>query len=264
MATDIELVDALDTTWSSIAALAAGFSEADWRAPSPLPGWNVQDIVAHLVSVEAMLLGRPIPMHTASSYDHVRNDFGRMIEDMVDWYRSWTGAEILAEFIAVTSERIATLRALDEAGFGAPSWTPNGDAQVRDLLVFRLIDSWVHLHDLQHALDFEHAWDGLAAEVLVGRVAIGMGKAVVKGADAPEGTTVRWNVDAHSFGVVVCDGRGNVAEFDDATVTLTMTYAVFFGLATGRGDAAMLARAVEIGGDPELGTRVCVAMNVMR
>lgn len=263
MTTDTQLVDALDDIWTAIATSAAGFSAADWQTPTQLPGWNVQDVVAHIASTEAMLLGRPLPEHHAESYDHVRNDLGRVMEDMVDWYRGWTGPEVLAEFIDVTNARLAALRSLDDAGFSAPTWTPVGEGQVRDLLPFRVVDSWVHLHDIQAALGLPERWDDLGAEFTLAKTALGMGKVVVKGAGASEGTSVRWQIDEHSFGVAVRNGRGEMDIVDDSTVVLTMSSATYFALATGRGDIDVLVRTVEISGDRALGVRVCASMNVM-
>ena len=55
----------------------------------------------------------------------------------------------------LTTERIVKLRALDEAGFGADSWTPMGPGTVRTLLPFRIFDSWVHEQDMRRAVGRE-------------------------------------------------------------------------------------------------------------
>src|SRR5262249_51751219 len=56
---DRALVDDLEDVWHSIAELGATLSESEWKTPSELPGWTVQDNVVHLSAVEAMSMGRP-------------------------------------------------------------------------------------------------------------------------------------------------------------------------------------------------------------
>ena len=50
-------VAALGEVWTSLGDLLAELDDAQWRLPSPLPGWSVQDNVAHIVGTEAMLSG---------------------------------------------------------------------------------------------------------------------------------------------------------------------------------------------------------------
>ena len=84
---------------------------------------------------------------------HVKNDIGRANERWIESRRAWTGADALAEFVAVTDARIAQLRALDDAGFTADSWTPQGPGTVLQLVGFRIFDSWVHEQDMRGRLD---------------------------------------------------------------------------------------------------------------
>ncbi|MFZ4514990.1 MAG: maleylpyruvate isomerase family mycothiol-dependent enzyme [Acidimicrobiia bacterium] len=263
MTTDPELVDALAGTWAAIAEIGEALSDAEWRTATALPGWTVHDVVAHIAATEAMLLGRRVPEHHAANYDYVRNDLGRVVEDMVDWYRPWRGPDVLNEFRSVTSERLSQLRALDEDGFTAPAWNPFGTGDVHRLLEFRLVDSWVHEHDIRFALNFEQSWSGIAADVAYQQLRSGMGKVVAREVAAPEGTQVQWDLGSRVFGVVVRDGRGILAACDAPTVTLTMTEATFFQLATGRGARDVLFAEVTYAGNAALGARIADAMNVM-
>src|SRR5439155_1064509 len=56
---DQELVDILEEVWSSIEALGEDLRENEWKRPTELPGWSVQDNLVHLSAVESMSLGRP-------------------------------------------------------------------------------------------------------------------------------------------------------------------------------------------------------------
>ena len=48
-------------SWDAIAVLSADLSEGEWRTATALPGWDVHDVVAHMVGTESMLLGLATP-----------------------------------------------------------------------------------------------------------------------------------------------------------------------------------------------------------
>src|SRR5262245_40146570 len=137
MPTDQELVDQLELVWVSIGQLGATLSEPEWATSTDCPGWSVQDNVAHIIGIESMILGRPTPERELGDLPHLKNDIGRGNELWVDAYRDFSGSEVLAEFRSVTGERLAQLRAMDDAGFSAETWTPAGPGQVRDQIPFR-------------------------------------------------------------------------------------------------------------------------------
>ncbi len=51
-------IDAIAGCCARIEAMCAELDEAGWHQATALPGWDVQDVVAHLGSLEAMFLGR--------------------------------------------------------------------------------------------------------------------------------------------------------------------------------------------------------------
>src|SRR4051812_24407370 len=135
---DVLLVDHLREVWERIAGLTADLTEAEWKRPTEVPGWTVQDNLTHLTDIEAMTLGLPRPDHEPpAGLDHVKNEPGARNEVFVDARRSWPGADARREFLEVTATRLAQLRGLGADGFGAESWTPMGPGTVRDLLPFR-------------------------------------------------------------------------------------------------------------------------------
>ena len=102
---DEALVEALDIVWSSLAELGATLSGHEWATDTECPGWTVQDNLAHIIGIEATILGRPNPDHEPAGGPHVKNDVGAGNEIWVDWYRSRSGAEVLTDFRAITTER---------------------------------------------------------------------------------------------------------------------------------------------------------------
>ena len=271
MSTDRELVDRLDEVWGSIDALGAPLGEADWKLPTECPGWSVQDQVAHLAHIEGRLQGRPDPEHDVpDDLPYVKNSFGKINEVFVDSRRSWRGADVLAEFHEVTRERVAALRALAPDDFDADSWTPMGPGTVRDLLPFRLFDSWVHEQDMRRAVGRPGDLDSAVAEHGLGMVTGSMSFVVGKKVGPPEGSVVVFSLTgplARQVVVGIVDGRGRVLDSAPAepTVRLEMTTETFARLACGRLDPdATIARGdVSFVGDEAIGARVVGEMNYL-
>ena len=87
---------------------------ADWQAATPLPGWTVHDVVAHLIGTESMLQGAATPDADidVSTLKHVRNDIGVLNERWVRKLRGVSTAELLEKFRATTAERRKALSGL--------------------------------------------------------------------------------------------------------------------------------------------------------
>jgi uncharacterized protein (TIGR03083 family) len=271
MATDQELVEMLDRVWTSIGELGAGLSESEWKRPTEVPGWSVQDNLSHIVGLEASLLERPPPAHEVpDDLPHVKNDFGRLNEVFVDSRRSSTGAEVLAEFRDVTGERIAALRACGPDDFAAETWTPAGPGAVRDLLPFRVFDSWVHEQDMRRAVERPGHLDGPAAELAFERIVAVMPFVVGKKAGAPEGASVVFDLSGpmgRTFAVAVEGGRARAVDPlpSSPTTRIATDTETFARVATGRvaPDEALAAGRVTFEGDHNLGRRVVVELYIL-
>jgi len=265
--TDRELVDALEEVWSSMRAVGTELVEGEWSAPTDCPGWTVQDVFAHIVGIEEVSMGHDAPHVDVPDYDHVTSDIGRMNEVWVESMRSMTGSDVLDRFTIVTEARLAELCTLDEAGFGADSWTPAGPGTVRDLIPFRIFDSWVHEQDIRRAVDRPGGLDGTGAAVTLERCVGSMGYVVGKSARAPDGTTVRFDLLeplARSFSVGVEGGRGSLLDEDpdDPTVTVVTSGDTFVRLACGRATAT--DAEITATGDAELGAAILANLRFLK
>ena len=271
MATDEQLVDMLEELWGSIAELGSMLSETDWKRPTECPGWTVQDNLVHLTALERFILGDPLPTEAVpDDLPHVKNDIGARNEEWIESRRSWTGADALAEFRAATEARTEQLRGLDTAGFDAESWTPLGPGTVRDLLPFRIFDSWVHEQDMRRAVERPGDLDSAAAEQALSMMVDVLPYIVGKKVGAPGGSTlvlVLTGPLARTTAVGIVDGRARVldARPDAPTVTITVGVEDFTRLACGRSDPseALVTGAVAIAGDVELGGQVVHQLNYM-
>lgn len=264
---DTALVDALADVWSSIDAFAADLTEAEWKAPTDCPGWTVQDNVAHIVGIESVILGRTTPRGGDVDAPHVKNDIGRSNEVWVDAFRNRSGATVLTEFRAVTEERLATLRDPD-LDFGADAWTPVGPGTVRDMIPFRIFDSWIHEQDMRRAVGRPGGWDGPAARLSLDRIAGVMPMIVGKRAQAPDGTTVVFEITGpapRALAIGVEGGRANVLDGLDRepTVRLAMDADAWVRLSCGRGEPEDVERSVTVAGDQDLARAITRSMNFM-
>jgi uncharacterized protein (TIGR03083 family) len=266
---DLELVDQLDEVWGSMASLGDLLTEAEWKLPTECPGWSVQDNLAHIIGIECTILGRPDPNVEAGDGDHIKNDVGRANEVWVEAYRDRPGAEVLEAFRSVTGERLEGLRA-PGMDFGAESWSPIGPGTVRDLLPFRVFDSWVHEQDMRRAVGRPGGWDGATATASLDKVVEVMPMVVGKRVKPADGTVVLFEVIGPAARDVVIemeDGRARLRDEPSVapTVKIRLSGEVFVRLGTGRGDVDVIlgSGTVEISGDAEIGFAITRSMNFL-
>ena len=147
------LVGALEAVWSSTATLCRDLTDEEWALPTRCPGWSVQDLVAHMLGTEAMLAGRSQPAVEVPDAPHLRNDIGRFNEAWIIERRSRRGADVLDEFVEITSDRLAALGRMDQAQFDEEAWTPAGKATYGRFMQIRVFDCWMHEQDARAAID---------------------------------------------------------------------------------------------------------------
>ena len=269
---DQGVVDALADVWSSLQRLGAVLDEQQWKLPTDCPGWTVQDNLAHILGIESILLGRPEPSVELPESPHVKNEFGRSNEIWVESFRALSGAEVLDRFREATDLRLQALRSQTEAEWSAPSWTPTGPGKVRDLIPFRVLDSWIHELDMRRALDARADMESPAAGLALGRLRGVIGVIIGARLRPPDGTRVAFVVEGpggfvEAYGMH--DGRAvalqplpePLAEAVDAA--LHMDADTFVRLVGGRGELDEVSPAVRIEGDLGLGHRVIEHMRVL-
>src|SRR5580765_932495 len=93
-----DTIDKLEAIWRSVSALCAELDESQWKLPTDLAGWTVQDNLAHLIGTERRLQGLPAAPAPDTMGDHVKNAIGQFNEAEVESRRSNTGAQVLSEW----------------------------------------------------------------------------------------------------------------------------------------------------------------------
>ena len=262
-------IDLLETVWDSIIALGGELGEAEWKRPTDLPGWTVQDNLSHIIGTERMMRGEPAPEVVPSETTHLRNPIGELNELWVESRRGATGAEVLTEFTDLSAERLAEYRSLTPEQLDEVGPTPVGPAPFRDYIAVRVMDSWAHEQDMRRGVDRPGSLSGPAAELSLRRIDNTMPLIVGKRAGAPDGATVVFVIQGEAGRTlpIEVDGRARVAETvpGDPTVTLTMDVETYAAVSFGRWspDDAIGAGRVTIVGDDSLGRAVVGAMGFM-
>lgn len=256
-----ELVKALSLEWATLNDLLSALPEHDWTVPTSLPGWTVQDVVAHIVGTESMLAGYPTPEYEqAKQLPHVHNEIAATNEQWVQDMRSLPGAQVLDRFRAITTERTRALRSMTQQDFDAPSWTPAGQSTYGRFMRIRVFDCWLHEQDIRDALRLPGHESGDCPQTAIAEITDALGYLIGKRAGAADGTTVTIALTGpvcRDINVAV-DGRASVVPTlpAPATVTLRLTSSLFTRLAGGRVKPDAHRAEVTIEGDTELGERI--------
>ena len=263
-----DTINKLEATWNSISDFCSQLTEAQWKTPSQLPAWTVQDNLSHLVGTESGLEGLEKSAHKAADVSHTKNPIGEANEHDVDSRRSMTGAAVLAEWKALVATRIHTLRNADDAYFEKESFTPTGPGTLADFLHIRVLDSWIHEQDMRRTTGMPGHQGGPSAEHTIDRLIRTIPIVVGKRAQTPEGGTVVVEITGavkRTVATTVVDGRAQVSTEVPPVVLTTITFDsdVFLQLATGRATHTELGSDIAITGDSELGTRVVSQFNMM-
>jgi uncharacterized protein (TIGR03083 family) len=263
--------NALAETWGALAEVSSGLSETEWALPTECPGWDVKDQVSHLIGIERAIMGEPVPEWAGTLGDHVKNDFAATNEPFVAVRRALPGSSVRAEFVEVTTNRLAQLDALTAEGWAIVGYSPLGEVPHAEFMAVRVFDSWVHEQDVRRALDRPGGDGNMASAISLDHVQRAMPYVVGKLAGCAEGTAVRFDVtgpadDARAFTIAVDGGRARPVDDEVApTVTLSLSNIDFMRLGCGRTTSALLqtAGAVDVDGDALAGASVLGAMNFM-
>ncbi len=251
----------LRAVWSSVDELVSDLTPDQWRSPTPLPGWDVQANVAHMMGTEAFLLGaQPEISIDATARDHVRNQIGAMNEGWVASCADQPPEVVLARFRELTSRRLAILETMPAEEWNAVGFTPAGEDAYGRFMQIRVFDCWMHEQDIRAALGRPGHDTGVAVDVSLDEMTTAMGFVVGKRASTPAGSSVTFELTGgagRAIHVVVGERAAVVPAIDrPPTVTLTMPVISFSRLGGGRLDAAEHIERVRISGDAELGRRI--------
>ncbi|HEY5252261.1 MAG TPA: maleylpyruvate isomerase family mycothiol-dependent enzyme [Acidimicrobiales bacterium] len=148
------VVDALAAQQAELTALLAGLAVADWRAPTRCDGWDVSDVVLHLVQSNEMAIGSATGRF-AAVLAGLTGGIGPAgsVDDgaaqMVTRERGLTPAEIEQRWTSGAARLLDALRAIDLST--RVDWVA-GALSARTLATTRQAETWIHTGDVADAL----------------------------------------------------------------------------------------------------------------
>jgi uncharacterized protein (TIGR03083 family) len=248
--------------WDDLDALLSTLSEDHWPAPTPLPGWSVHDVVAHIIGAESSLQGVPTPTSDCdvSGLPHVHNEVGVRNECWVRHLRPESPAAMLDRFRAITGERRSALSEMTDGDWHAQITTPVGPDTYGRYMRVRTFDCWMHEQDIREAVGV-WATDAVLAGPTVAQVfdevTAALGYIVGKLGCAPDGSRVAFELTGplqRTLRVVV-NGRALVVDSFHGpapTATIQLDGVLFTRLIGGRTTAEENINAIELSGDAEV------------
>ncbi|MEY2966965.1 MAG: hypothetical protein RLY50_1015 [Actinomycetota bacterium] len=261
-----DTIDKLESIFTSLIALGEQLNEEQWKTPTQLPGWTVQDNLSHMIGTERVMEGLPATEHRSGDHDWVKNPIGAANENEVDARRSLPGADVLAEWKDLVARRLATLRSADDAYYDVEMMNPTGPGTRADFLHVRVLDCWMHEQDMRRTLGLPGHRSGPAAEHTIDRLIRTIPIVVGKRARTPEGGTVVIEVDgdvSRRVVTTVVDGRAQMGVEGNVLATVRMDSDTFLQLAGGRATHVETAGRWSVDGDAALGEAVVANFNMM-
>lgn len=246
-----DLTAAFRECFASMIELGAGLSEAEWASPSLCPGWAAKDALIHVTAAETVFL------HWEDRTQPPLGPIKAAIKSLAD--RS--GADVLAAFVDVTTQRAAQLEAMSNADFDTLGWTATGPGPYRRYMEIRVFDHWAHEQDIRVPLGRPGHLSGLGATMSLDEVHMVFGYLVGKRAATPDGDSVTLKVTGAQQRCLHAKvvGRAQVlAELAEPTATVETDFLTAMLLACGRidPDAPLCDGRVLLGGDLNLAERV--------
>lgn len=250
----MEIVSALEETWTGIDTLLGSLDDEQWALPTPNTEWDIKDLAAHLGGLESLFLGFPQP-EPPEGWKTEHTGIHHMTGLGVVARRAWSTAEVMDEFRSASRAQLDRLRVLDGAGWQEPTMGPLGMTSVTNFADIRLSDMYVHLLDLRFALGLplQSGDEPIAVSLVVARAVRLTGWGAVKGADLPDGSRILLDLNGPGGAVadlVVADRRGTLVDPEPGTVERIAGPGLAYVLAiSGRHEMAEAAGGLEVEGE---------------
>lgn len=121
----------------------------DWSSPTRCDEWSVQDVVAHLVGVNAFWQAS-VRAGLAGTPTRVLVGFDPAVTPalMVEPMRELAPAEVLERFVASNDGLLAVFDGLDDGQWMTAAETPAGHVAIRVVAHHALWDCWIHERDI--------------------------------------------------------------------------------------------------------------------
>jgi len=141
-------------------AMLVDLSHDDWNSASRCDQWTVQDVVAHVVGVNAfwhasVLAGLAgAPTRVLTGFDPAATP-----ALMVSAMRELAPEDVLDQFVTSNHAFLEVVGELDDGGWATLAETPAGHVPIRLLAAHALWDCWIHERDVALPLGLAPATD---------------------------------------------------------------------------------------------------------
>lgn len=220
-----------DETAQELLAVLHELSDDDWAKPA-LPGWTVQDVLAHQAHLESEAAGMPQP--EGGRIDIAAEGNRPMTSDITEAgvaaRRGRSAAELLDELESACARRREVLADLDISDLKAPAPGLVGELgwDLATWLRNRPIDLWVHEQDIRVATGRPVTTTGVGATHVAGLMTrvfpttlrrLPTGTAVIARISGPQGRVLAARVgeDGRAAPFDPSEGGDVTLEMDDAT-----------------------------------------------
>lgn len=250
----MEVVAALEETWSSIDSVLTSLSDDQWTLPTPNAEWDIKDLAAHLGGLESLFLGFPQPDPPAG-WSTGHTGLHQVTDTGVAARRSWSIDQVLDELHRASRAQLDKLWSLGEDGWQQQTLGPLGPTTMANFADIRLGDLYVHLLDLRSALGLalRSTAEPTAEFLVVDRAVRLTGWGAVKGAGLPDRTRIRLELSGPGGTVadlVITDRRGSLVEPEAGTPERIEGPALAYLLEiAGRHEMAETAGGLKVKGD---------------
>jgi len=132
-----------------LASLLGELDDEQWASASRCEGWSVQDVIAHVISVNqfwAFSIGAALggePTRFLTSFDPVTTTV-----ELVDAVRSQSTSETLDRFVETNDAIADAIADLDDDGWSTLAEAPPGHIPLRAVALHALWDAWIHERDI--------------------------------------------------------------------------------------------------------------------
>jgi uncharacterized protein (TIGR03083 family) len=253
-------LDAMLEALDGFQLTAGAIHDGDWARPTGCPGWNVHDVVAHVVGIEAVLTGNPEPhVDLPADLPHVRDEFGAYVERHVQARRDLAAPDLIAELDEVFARRRERLA----GDLTVPTPTFFGAMQpLVKTLGMRTFDIYAHEQDVRRAVAQPGHLGGAAPKVFLERSLRGLER-ILPERIGTRGAVVTLAVTGEQVGAITVDlcGDGEAAT-SPATVRVELDFADLVPLVCGRSDAPDPGRVAAVQGDEALAADVLTGLTL--
>ncbi|MHB8671819.1 MAG: maleylpyruvate isomerase family mycothiol-dependent enzyme [Acidimicrobiales bacterium] len=190
----LEVIEDLEAEQRALRDMLAHLDEADWRRPTPAPGWDVRDQVSHLAHTEELAHDTAAGGRRPFNEEVARfADGDAFTEAGCEMGRCRSGPEVAAWWWDAAERTRSVLRRLDreDPAVRVPWGLGMG---LRAFATARLMEHWAHGLDVHAALDVPSADTARLAHVAwLGANALPYAFRLA-GVAPPEGRTLRFEL----------------------------------------------------------------------